>query len=286
VKDGGEEVRDQIVVTVEPSTPSERLDIAAAFQQVLDYLRLIELAASDDADFDWKLEKATTNSPFTVVAFTPIGGVAAKNQQSLAVAQRRTEEGLKELANGSVPTWMRKRQRTTARRITKRFNDGIGRMALRPDEAAKNPFLLNRPLAQKALLTLEKVDGIEEVSIPQHSSFGEVEGALLGAGAYYGKPALWVRVNGYDVVRCMVDQNKLDELGGEATLKELWKHRRVRLVGALSFAEGGALTQVAVQEMHLFPETSVNLSQILEADFTGGMEPVEYLDRLYDGGIH
>lgn len=277
--------RDKIVVTIEPGSPAEQLDIADAFQQVLDYLKLVELAASEDADFDWKLEKATTNSPFTVVAFTPTGSVATKTQQSLSVAQRRAEEGLRELAKGTVPKWMRKRQRSTARRITRRFHDGIGRMALRTDEDA-GAFLLNRALAAKALSTLEKVDGFEEISIPKHTSFGEVEGTLLGAGSYYGKPALWVRISGYDVVRCIVAQDKLDELGDEATLKQIWKHRRVRLVGTLSYAEGGLLEQVAVEEMHLFPAPTVGLRQIIDPDFTGGMEPIEYLDRLHDGEFH
>lgn len=280
------ESRDKIVVTVEPTTPSDRLDIADAFAQVLDYLRLVELAASEDADFDWKLEKASTNSPFTVVAYTPVGSIAAKHQQSLAVAQRRTEDGLKDLASGKVPPWMRKRQRNAARRITRRFHDNIGRMSLKTDESAKGAFLLNRRLAQRALTTLDKVDGIEEVVVPKHTSYGEIEGTLLGVGSYYSNPALWVRVNGYEVVRCLVAQDKLDELGDEATLKEVWKHRRVRVTGTLSYAEGGSLEQATVEDLHLFPENRVSLAQILDPDFTGGMEPVEYLERLNSGGLH
>lgn len=279
-------MHDKIVVTIEPSGPSNQLDIADAFQQVLDYLRLVELAASEEADFDWKLEKASTNSPFTVVAFTPTGSVASKRQQSLAVAQRRAEDGLKQLADGSVPPWMSKRQRNTARRITRRFHESIGRMALRADEGAASAFLVNRSLADRVLSTLEKVDGIEEVFVPKHRAFGEVEGTLLGAGSYYGKPALWVRVNGYDVVRCIVEQEKLDELGDEATLGQLWKHRRVRLIGTQAFAEGGVLEQVTVDEMHLFPATKMDIRQIIDAEFTGGMEPIEYLDRLREGELH
>jgi hypothetical protein len=279
-------MRDKIVVTVEPRTSSERLDIADAFQQVLDYLRLVELAASEDADFDWKLEKAATNSPFTVVAYTPVGSTASKHQQSLVVAQRRAEEGLKELGKGVVPSWMRKRQRSTARRITKRFRESIGRMALRAEETSTNAFTLDRRLAERALATLEQVDGIEEVTVPEHTSYGEVEGTLLGAGTYHGKPALWVRVNGYDAVRCMVSQDKLDELGDEATLKAVWKHRRVRLTGPLAYAEGGVLEKIEVEEMHLFPDPGVSLQHILDPNFTAGFDPAEYLDRLHDGGIH
>lgn len=278
--------RDKIVVIVEPTSPSERLDIADAFQQVLDYLRLVELAASEDADFDWKLERASTNSPFTVVAYTPVGSIAAKNRQSLAVAQKRTEEGLRELATGKVPAWMRMRQRNAARRITRRFHDNIGRMSLKTDETAKGAFLLNRKLAESALATLERVDGIEAVIVPKHTSYGEIEGLLVGVGSHYSSPALWVRANGYGVVRCTVKQDKLEELGDEATLKEVWKHRRVRIVGTLTYAEGGDLEQVAVDEMQLFPDGGVTLAQVVDPDFTGGMEPIEYLDRLHDGVPH
>ena len=67
-------MRDKIVVTIEPASPADQLDVADAFEQVLDYLQLVELAASDSAHFDWKLASASTNSPFTVVAFTQLAG--------------------------------------------------------------------------------------------------------------------------------------------------------------------------------------------------------------------
>ena len=159
-------------------------------------------------------------------------------------------------------------------------------MSLKTDESAKGAFLLNRRLAQQALTTLDKVDGIEEVIVPKHTSYGEIEGQLLGVGSYYSSPALWVRANGYDVVRCMVKQDKLDQLGDEATLKEVWTHRRVRIVGTLNYAEGGNLELITADEMHLFPDSGVSLAEILDPDFTGGMEPGEYLDRLHNGGLH
>lgn len=276
---------DQLVVTIRPASPADQLDISEAFQQVLDYLKLVELAASEDADFHWKLASASTNSPFTVVAATPIGSVATKKQQSLDVAQRRAEEGLKDLANGRVPSWMRKRQRNTVRRISRRLTSGIGSMELRASEKSR-AFQFSRNLARKALSTLEKVDGFEEISVPSHTAFGETEGTLLGAGSYYGKPALWMRVNGYDVVRCIVGQDKLDELGDEATLKELWKNRRVQVVGTLSYAAGGILEQIAAEEMRLFPASAIELRDVLDPCFTGGMEPIEYLERLHSGDLH
>lgn len=279
-------MRDQVVVTIEPTTPSARLDIADAFQQVLDYLRLIELAASDRAKFDWKLEKATTNSPFTVVAYTPTGGVAAKHQQSLPVAQRRTQDGLRELAKGTVPSWMRKEQRNAAKRLTRRFASGIGRVQLRSSETDKKSFSVNRSLAGKALQTLERVDGIEELNIPAHTAYGEIEGTLMGVGTYYNKPALWVRANGYDVVRCLIEREKLDALGDEATLAEVWQHKRVRLSGKLSYDEGGLLGEVAVDDMSIFAAPNVKLETILGPGSTGDFDPVTYLDRLHEGSAH
>jgi hypothetical protein len=57
-------------------------------------------------------------------------------------------------------------------------------------------------------------------------------------------------------------------------------------VGTLSYAEGGVLEQVSVDELHLFPPSKVGLRQIIDPDFTGGMEPIEYLERLHEGGLN
>lgn len=279
-------MRDKIVVTIEPPRPRERLDIAGAFEQVLDFLKLMELAAGDDVDFHWELEKATTNSPFTVIAVASNRQAHAVAGENLPTAQAKVQNGLQELAAGTVPTWMRRKQRATARKIVKRYREGIGRVALRPDEAATRNFYFNSTMAAKALATLEKVDGVEDIFVPAHRSYGEIEGTLLEVGEFRGKPALWIRTNGYDVVRCMVDQKKLDGIGEAASLKSIWQHQRVRLVGALWFKEGGSLEQVHVDELDLFPSPSVSLDQILDPTFTGGLDPVSYLDRLNEGEAH
>ena len=279
-------MRDKIVVTIEPPRPRERLNIAEAFEQVLDFLRLLELAAGDDAEFNWQLEKATTNSPFTVTAVAPTRQALAPRHETLPIVQAKVQNGLHDLSNGSVPTWMGKKQRTTARRIAKRYRDGIGRVALRPDEGASRHFFFNSAMAAKALATLEKVDGVEDIFVPAHRSYGEIEGSLLEVGEHRGKPALWIKTSGYNVVRCLVDQKKLEGIGETASLTSIWQHRRVRIVGSLWFKEGGALEQVTVDQLNLFPSQTVPLSDVSDPDFTAGVEPREYLDKLHNGGFH
>ena len=279
-------MRDKIVVTIEPPKPNERLDVAEAFKQVLDFLELVEQAAGESAHFDWKLEKAFTNSPFTVVAFTPGSARAVARGASLPVAQTRVQNGLNELSDGAVPPWMNKRQRTTARKIMKRYRGGIGRVALKTDEAAKRQFFFNSTMAAKALTTLEKVDGVEDIFVPAHRGYGEVEGTLLEVSDFRGKPALYIHANGYDVVRCMVDESKLANIGGVANMQEVWQHSRVRLVGSLWFSEGGNLDHVAVDAMDLFPSRSINLAEVVDSTFTAGLSPSEYLDRLHEGSVN
>lgn len=276
-------MRDKIVVTIEPPRPRERLDIAGAFEQVLDFLKLMELAAGDDADFQWELEKATTNSPFTVIAVASNRQAVVARGESLPVAQAKVQNGLEELVGGTVPNWMRRKQRATARSIVRRYREGIGRVALRSDESASRHFYFNSTMAAKALVTLEKVDEIEDIFVPAHRSYGEIEGALLEVGEHRGKPALWIRTNGYDVVRCIVDQKKLEGIGEAASLKSIWQHQRVRLVGALWFKEGGSLEQIHVDKLDLFLPPSVSLDEILDPGFTGGLDPVVYLERLSEG---
>lgn len=279
-------MRDKIVVTIDPPKPNERLDIAEAFKQVLDFLELVEQAAGDSAHFDWKLEKASTNSPFTVVAFTPGAALASSRGASLPVAQARVQKGLAELSAGAVPAWMDKRQRGTARKIMKRYRGGIGRVALKTGETAKRQFFFNSTMAAKALTTLEKVDGVEDIFVPAHRGYGEIEGTLLEVGDYRGKPALYIRTNGYDVVRCMVDASKLANVGVVVSMREVWQHSRVRLVGALWFAEGGNLDHVAVETMNLFPSRAVSVAEISDSTFTNGLTPPEYLTRLHEGSVN
>lgn len=278
-------MRDKIVVTIEPPLPDDRLNIADAFEQVLDFLRLIELAAGEDADFDWKLDKASTNSPFTVVAYSPVSK-AGLSGDTVASAQRRAEQGLKDLSSGAVPTWMRRKQRNAARRITKRFRSGIGRIAAKTEESAPQSYFFSSSDASKALATLEKVDGFEEIAIPKHRAYGEVEGTLVSVGTHYARPVMWIRTNSYEVVRCLFTPEKLEELGDAATIREIWEHKRVRVTGMLAFAEGGVLEQVSVDDMKLFPGAGITLQQVLDAEFTSGMEPAEYLDQLREGKIH
>lgn len=278
-------MRDKIVVTVEPPQPRERLDIAEAFKQVLDILELVEQAAGDEARFDWKLDSAATNSPFTVIAAAP-GARHLTRSETLAVAQRRVQEGLADLSGGTIPSWMRKKQRGTARKITRRYRDGIGRVTLKTDERAKRQFLFNGAMAAQALQTLEKVDGIESVIVPAHRSYGEIEGTLLEVSEYRGQPALLIRTNGYDVVRCIVDKHKLEEIGQSADLRSVWQHSRVRMVGSLWFQEGGMLDRITVDEMGLFPPVAVSLKDVMDPEFTAGLEPSEYLNKLENGGFH
>lgn len=279
-------MRDKIVVTIEPPKPNERLDVAEAFKQVLDFLELVELAAGEGARFEWKLDKATTNSPFTVVAFTPGAKVRAPQTDSLPTAQSRVQKGLNELSGGAVPQWMHKKQRTTARKIMKRYRDGIGRVSLRSNEAAKRQFFFNSTMAAKALTTLEKVDGIEDIVVPAHRGYGEIEGTLLEVGDHRGRPALFIRTNGYDVVRCMVDPANLDSIGGAANMREVWQHSRVKLVGSLWFGDGGSLDHIKVDTMDLFPSKSVGLARVTDPRFTAGLEPPDYLDRLHEGSLN
>ena len=63
----------RVVITIHPTVSDERLlGVADAMQQVLDHIKLFEDAQQAMGDphsrFEWKLERASTNTPFTVVA--------------------------------------------------------------------------------------------------------------------------------------------------------------------------------------------------------------------------
>src|SRR5437773_2041096 len=64
---------DRISITIHPTASDEALlTVADAMQQVIDTIEVFEQAersiVSPHESFVWRLEKATTNSPFTIVA--------------------------------------------------------------------------------------------------------------------------------------------------------------------------------------------------------------------------
>lgn len=284
---------EQIVITIHPAPSDEgMLRVSDAMQQVIDLLRLHEAAqraiASPEEAFDWRLVSATTNSPFTVVALAEPRNPAT-NIDIDPYVRRVNEElssGMRNLIERNEPAWWMVRDVIkTAQDVFTRNQNGISEtaIALGPSE----PIAIRRIEATAGLQAIAGITAFAvEEEIPERRSWGEIQGAMVAAGRYRGKPAIQMRTEQYGFVWCWLPPALLDRFGGEHRLTEVWDGKAIGVEGDLIYARGGKLSRIEatdIRELEAAPP--VDLASVLDPNFTSGLHPVEYLRRLWEGSL-
>lgn len=290
--------RQRVVITVRPNpSDGDRLKVADAMRQVLDVLRVLESAGrSLEADpkrgFDWRLERATANSPFTVVAVADARDPAIDVSQRVRLAKHETAIAFRAVAERrSPPAWLDPDGTAALRSVYERTLNGIAATAIdfdadgRPDEKVTGQVDVAPETAGAALAALRDAAPLSEMRSPARVAHGELDGRLAAVGRYRGQPALQVVNRLYGPVWCVVPSELADRLGDERTLREVWSGRRVAVSGRLHYAAGGRLVRVVVEDIRERPSRHVRIEDVLDADFTAGLDPIEYLDRLHDGSL-
>ena len=276
---------EKLIIKIVPSSPGGKLDVEDAMQQVIDSLALLRSAATSPTRVQWHLDSASTNSPFNVVAEAYSDKLGDDVMRPAKTAKANLAAGFRSLARGRAPQWMDKPARQTARRFLQRNTRGIGMTSF--DTGAKRaPVLEITPrIAAAAIRTLEKIDLTTEPDIPAHTAFGEVEGRLESVGTLRSHHAIWIRNRVYGTIPCTVPDAELRRIGGKTTLEEVWKNQRVVVGGRLRFGSGGKLEEVVADRLEKMDKTPIGVEQILDREFTGHLEPSEYLRRLQDGEL-
>jgi hypothetical protein len=117
-------------------------------------------------------------------------------------------------------------------------------------------------------------------------SFGEIEGVMLAAGRYRNKEAVQIKNELYGFVWCTLSASLIERFGDEHSMSDVWKGKTIGVQGRLNYVAGGKLQYidaVDVREIEFAP--LVKLEAILDPDFTAGMNPHEYLERLHEGRV-
>jgi len=135
-----------------------------------------------------------------------------------------------------------------------------------------------------AVESLAAVSEIPE-DIPERLAYGDINGQLISVGRYYRKPAFQVLNNLYGSVWCVVARNLMDELGDESTIKDVWEGKSVIVSGVLHYGPGGKLRWLDAHSLRGVARPVISLDSVLDPDFTAGMDPVDYLDKLHEGEL-
>ena len=248
-------------------------------------LEVFDLLSNRDSSVQWRLIRASTNSPFyaegEAVSFEPgvdVTVVARTQKQSVA-------DGLRQIDNGEVPDWDEVRLRA-ARRLYERNLNGVGKTDI--DFQQAGTVTVTPRFAAKAMTVLSKAPGLDLYQFPRIAGeVGSIEGTFAHLGTFRNRPAIGViDTRTKTIVWCILSPELQAKFADKADFEDFWKHSRVIVRGHLRYGANRALRDVWADDIVRIEPRVVPLSAIHDHDFTGGITSVsEYLDRFRDGTL-
>jgi hypothetical protein len=282
---------ERLKITVHPlSSDAELLRVADAMQQIIDYLKLLEEAeramASPEESFEWRLESASTRSPFTVVAVAEPYNHTARVDQHAQKVKAEFAKGMRKLIRDKeVPWWMSPDGLNVARAIFTRSQTRIRNTEIQV--AANDTLTIDRFEAEAGAKAIAAVTAISlDADIGERIAFGEIEGVMVAAGRYRNKPAIQIRTELYGFIWCQLAQALIDKFGTQHTMREIWDGKIIGVEGRLIYGVGGKLARIEAINIREIPAVPrIDLDSVLDPNFTSGLDPVEYLNKLHEGEI-
>lgn len=281
--------QNRFVITIRPSDDG-LLRVEDAFQQVLGALKLFEQAqrslGNPHAEFVWRLEKASTKSPFTVVAVADPIDPAIDVTPQVIRAKALVANGVRNLvARAEPPSWLPRETVPVVKELFARNLNGIGSTEIDFVTPTIDPLTIDRTEASAGLRAIEAINPFDSSDIPERTAYGEVEGQMLAAGRFNRRPAIQIRTHLYGFVWCVLSSQLVAQFGDEHKLAEVWEGKTVGVYGQLHYLSGGRLNRIDVEELRTIDAPPFDLDAILDPDFTAGFDPVEYLEKLHEGDL-
>jgi hypothetical protein len=267
------------------------LRVEDAFQQVLGALKLFEQAqrslGNPHAAFVWRLEKASTESPFSVVAVADPIDPAIDVTPQVICAKALVATGVRNLvARAEPPSWLPRETVPVVKELFARNLNGIGSTEIDFETPTIDLLTINRTEASAGLRAIEAINPFDPSDIPERTAYGEVEGQMLAIGRYNRRPRpIEIRTHLDGFVWCVLSTRLVTQFGDEHKLAEVWEGKTVGVYGQLHYLSGGRLNRIDAEKLRSINVPPFDLDAILDPDFTAGFDPVEYLEKLHEGDL-
>lgn len=280
---------ERIKVTVRPSgAHPDLLTVQDAMRQVLD---VFDLVATDE--IAWRLVDASMNSPFwaegEAVSLVPeidIGPIARAQKEELS-------RNLRSLILGNRPAeWYTAPRDQLVRQILSRNMNGIGETDIDGLAGDDQPVVITPAVAAKARQILDiatTVPDDEDSLYPErgaHDEFGSIDGTLCAVAPDYEQPAIRVkdRLTG-DEITCRISEEIAQRISRQQRYKDVWAGQRVRVSGRIRYSKSGDVVRVYADDVRRLTPRDINIGDIHDPNFTGGLSIEEYLERFRDGEL-
>ena len=272
-------------VTVEPSAKHpEVLDVRDAMQQVLDFFDLMTDGANENVV--WNLTFASTNSPFVAegqpVDLRTNAGAYAAVEDHVRVMER----GFRKLASGEplasdFPT----DKIRVAENFLKRNLNGIGRTKCDFGNDDQNVEFEPRIAERSLSIIRQETDDLHNYLYDTFArrEHGSIEGRIIHLGMHYEKPAVHVLEHTSNrEVWCQVEQIALEQMERQITAGDVWKHRRVRVKGEISYDASGNIARVYEGSVIYIDPAEIGMGDLHDPDFADRLPPYKYIETLRD----
>jgi len=281
----------RIVIKISPKPSGDGLlRVEDAMLQVIDALKLFEEAekglGEQQNTFEWRLERASTASPFTVIALAEPLDPHVDISPRLKKVKSEVSQGLRSLIQrGEVPDWMNLQAAGPAQNFFHRNQNGIWNTEI--DFESDDVLLIDRAEADAGVKAIAARTAIDvSADLMDREAFGEIEGVMLAAGRFRNQPAIQIKSELYDYVWCTLSKKLMEKFGSQHQVKDIWDGQSIGVEGVLHYAAGGKLKYISASEIREMPIAPlIDLNSILDPDFTSGLSPSDYLYQLHEGEI-
>lgn len=89
----------------------------------------------------------------------------------------------------------------------------------------------------------------------------------------------------YGNVWCVLTQKLMEQFGDATVVSAVWQGKRFTIYGRLNYWRGGKLSRIEADTVTERTSTPVDIKSVLDRDFTAGLDPVDYIQRLHEGII-
>lgn len=239
----------------------------------------------------WRLVSVSMNSPLTVVA-EAVSARPGVNIDSAARAQKRNfVRNWNTLRGGRLPpAWSAPRTHRIAKSFVQRNQRQVGTTQVVLEEKKSttehnDEIQITRADADASIVSVESATTLGP-SIKPKEQVGSIEGVFLQVATHYHKPAILIleRKTG-DQIWCTISEEHQREIADLANFDDVWNGRRIVVSGRIGYDELGRISKVAANHIRLIEPSNVELKNIRDKDFTGGLSSSDYLDRLREGLI-
>lgn len=284
---------DRIVIKISPTLSGDQLlRVTDAMLQVIDALKLFDEAerglGSPHNAFEWRLERASTASPFTVTALAEPIDPGVDISTHVRKLKTTVSNGLQDLIKrGKIPDWMDLGPSSPARSFLERNRNGIGSTEIDFD-VEEERISIDSVRADAGIRVIAARTVIDvSADLIDREAFGEIEGVMVAAGRFRNQPAIQIRSELYGFVWCTLSKKIVEKFGSEHAMRDVWEGKTIGAQGVISYPAGGKKPpRIAANEIREIPITPlIDLDSVLDPDFTSGLSPSEYLYQLHEGEL-